>query len=262
MQSRNTQRWRGGEETLMKRRSLLEVLLASTIASNAAAQTPSVTPQPSAVTHTAYSKNTELFAEWRPLIVGQATRLTAHLTRLGERFRPCAEGKVTLTLTIDRVTSKAAADGPERPGVFRLNVTPTTEGTGRMVIDVAAASGPEHFVIDDVPVYASVQGALAKQAPPETGLVSYPKEQSWEADFATAPVKVYFPGAARIITVPSTALVRDGVTLRVYVQRTPERFEFREVATRRKIGDAIEIASGLGAADRIVVRGAEKMPRP
>jgi len=246
----------------MKLRSLLVVLLASTIASSTAAQTSGAPGQPSAVTHTAYSKNTELFAEWRPLIVGQATRLTAHLTRIGDRFTPYVEGKVTLTLTIETVTVKASADGPERAGVFRLNVTPTKPGAGRMVIDVAATTGPEHFVIDDVPVYADVRAALAKQAPAETGLVSYAKEQSWDADFATAPVKVYFPGPAHVITVPSTALVRDGTTLHVYVQRTPERFEFREVTTRRTIGDAVEITRGLGEGDRIVVRGVEKMPRP
>jgi hypothetical protein len=262
MRGRNTQRLRGREETLMKLRPVLVALFASTIPAGAAAQTSNATPQPSAVTHTAYSKNMELFAEWQPLIVGQATRLTAHLTRIGDRFTPYAEGKVTLALTIDSVKANAAADGPERPGVFRLNVTPTKTGTGRIVIDVAAATGPEHFVIDDVPVYADIQAAIAKQAPAETGLVSYAKEQSWEADFATAPVKVYFPGPARIITVPSTALVRDGTALRVYVQRTPERFEFREVTTRRTIGDAIEITRGLRDGERIVVRGAEKMPRP
>ena len=41
-----------------------------------------------AVTRTMYTNRTELFAEFRPLIAGQATRLTAHLTKLGERFQP------------------------------------------------------------------------------------------------------------------------------------------------------------------------------
>ena len=203
----------------MRTRGVFVALFVLVITGSAAAQAPATAPQLIAVTHTAYSKNTELFAEWRPLIVAQATRLTAHLTHTGDRFKPYAEGKVTLTLTIDRVTANAAADGPERPGVFRLNVTPTKAGTGRIVIDVAAATGPEHFVIDDVPVYTDVQAALAKQTPAETGLVSYPKEQSWDDDFATAPVTVYFPGPGRIITVLSTAIVRDGTTLRVYVQR-------------------------------------------
>jgi hypothetical protein len=184
-----------------------------------------------AVTRTMYIQNTELFAEWRPLVVGQATRLTAHLTRTVDRFLPYAEGKVTLTLTVDSVATNAAADGPERPGVFRLNFTPTKAGTGRVVIDVAAATGLRHFVFDDVPVYTDVRAALAKELAEETGLVSYAKERSWEEHFATAPVTALFGGAARIIVVPSTAIMRDGTTAHVYVQRTPELFELRALET-------------------------------
>jgi hypothetical protein len=183
------------------------------------------------------------------------------LTRTGERFRPYADGKVTLILSVEGVTSNAAADGPERPGVFRLNVTPTRAGSGRVVIDVAGTT-PQHFVIDDVAVYADVQAALARQPPEETGLVSYAKERSWEEEFATAPVTGLFGGAARILVVPSTAIVRDGATAHVYVQRTPERFEFRPVQPRRTFGDSVEITNGLRDGDRIVVRGADKMPRP
>ena len=246
----------------MRRRILLGAACVCLFRGSALAQTTASPPQPRALTRTMYVPNTELFAEWQPFVVGQATRLTAHLTRTGDRFRPYADGKVTLTLTVEGVTASAAADGPERPGVFRLNVTPTKAGTGRVVIDVAAATVPQHFVIDDVPVYENVQAALAKQPPEETGLVSYAKERSWEGEFATAPVTALFGGAARIIVVPSTAIVHDGPTARVYVQRTPERFELREVTTRRTFGDLIEITSGLRDGDRIVVRGAEKMPRP
>ena len=225
------------------------------------AQQPDGPPQPRAATRTLYVPNTELFAEWRPLVVGEATRLTAHLTRIGDRFRPYTEGKVTLTLTVEGVTANAVADGPERPGVFRLNVTPTKAGIGRVVIDVAAAPGAQHFVIDDVPVYVDVKAALAKEAPAETGLISYAKERSWEEDFATARVTTYFRGAGQIVVVPAAAIVRDGDTTHVFVQRTPERFELREVKTRRTIGDVIEITSGLRDGERIVVRGADKMPR-
>ena len=62
------------------------------IASAAAAQTAPAAPQPRAVNRTVYTRTTELFAEWRPLVVGQATRLTAHLTHTGDRFRPYAPG--------------------------------------------------------------------------------------------------------------------------------------------------------------------------
>jgi hypothetical protein len=224
-------------------------------------QPAAVAPQPRAVTRTLYSLSTELFAEWRPFVVGEAIRLTAHLTRTGGQFKPYTEGRVTLTLTVEKMTANAAADGPERPGVFRLNVTPTKAGTGRIVIDVTAATGAEHFVIDDVPVYADLQAAMAVQSPVETGLVSYAKERSWEEAFATAPVIAHFGGAARIITVPVTAIVHDGVATLVYVQHTPERFELREVTTRRTLGEAVEITSGLRESERIIVRGANKMPR-
>src|SRR5262245_17280919 len=60
--------------------------------------------QPRAVTRTLYTRITELFAEWRPFVVGEQTRLTAHLTRTVDRFRPYADGKVTLTLTVEGST--------------------------------------------------------------------------------------------------------------------------------------------------------------
>ena len=106
-----------------------------------------------------------------------------------------------------------------------------------------------------------VKAAIAKETPPETELISYAKERSWEEDFATAPATAYFQGAARIVLIPSVAIIRDGDTAHVYVQRTPERFEWREVKTRRTIGNAVEITSGLSDGERIVVRGVDKMPR-
>ena len=57
-----------------------------------------------------------------------------------------------------------------------------------------------------------------------------------------------------------TAIVRDGAATRVYVQRTPERFELREIRTRRTVGDRIEVIGGLNDGERIVVRGVDKMP--
>jgi hypothetical protein len=226
------------------------------------AQTPASAPQLRAVTRTIYTRNTELFAEWQPLVAGQPARLTAHLTHTGDRFRPYTEGTATLTLIVEGETANARADAPERPGVFRLNVTPTKAGTGRVVIDVTAAAGRQHFVMDGVPVYPDTRAALANEAPEEEGLISFAKERSWAQDFATAPPTVYFPGAGNILTVPASALLHDGDKTLVYVQRTPERFELRQVKTRRTFGTAIEIVNGLKESERVVVLGADKMPRP
>jgi hypothetical protein len=229
------------------------------VTGSALAQTPASAPR--AVTRTIYTRNTELFAEWQPFVAGQPTRLTAHLTHTGDRFRPYTEGTATLTLSVEGDAANAKADAPERPGVFRLNVTPTKAGTARVVIDVATAAGRQHFVMDGVSVYPDTRAALANEAPEEEGLISYAKEQSWEQDFATAPATVYFPGAGNILTVPATALLHDGDKTLVYVQRTPERFELRQVKTRRTFGPAIEIVNGLKEGERVVVRGADKMPK-
>src|SRR5215813_14060617 len=68
--------------------------------------------RPSAVTHTACFARTALFAEWPPFVVGQATRLTTHLTHTGERFRPFEDGRVTLALTVGEVKVSTIAEAP------------------------------------------------------------------------------------------------------------------------------------------------------
>lgn len=228
---------------------------------SALAQTPAP-PEPRPVTRTIYMRNTELFAEWPPLIVGQPTPLIAHVTHTGERFRAYTDGTVRLTLSVEGAAVNTSAGAPEQPGVFRLTVTPTKVGNGHMVIDVEASGVAQHFTIDDVPVYPDIRAALAREAPDEAGLIRYAKEQSWKEDFSTAPVTVLFPGAGSIVAVPASAIIRDSDTTHVYVQRTPEQFEWREVRTRRTIGNTIEVTSGLRAGERIVVVGADRMPRP
>jgi len=79
------------------------------------------------------------------------------------------------------------------------------------------------------------------------------KEPSWEADFATAPVE-------RSLMVPASAVVQDNGP-HVFVQRTPEVFELRTVKAGHTMGQSIEITTGVREGERIVVRGADKIPR-
>ncbi len=77
--------------------STVIVLVVLTVQSAAAQQAP-VPPrgnqptnanEPRATSSTVYTNKTELFATFRPpFIVGQATRIGAHLSKLGERFLP------------------------------------------------------------------------------------------------------------------------------------------------------------------------------
>jgi hypothetical protein len=223
------------------------------VAQTLAAQATKGAPALRSVSQTFYLENTELFAEWRPLVVGQASRFTAHLTKIaGGRFQALADAKVNLTLTVQGTPLEVKTEAPERPGVFRLPITPTKAGTGRIVVEVTTQVPAERFVIEDVPVYANTEAALAKQAPAETGLARYPKEQSWEVDFATASV-------GKSVTVPHSAIVQQQGAPHVYVQRNPEAFELRAVKIGNNTGTSIEITSGLREGERIVVRGADKL---
>ena len=62
---------------------------------------------------------TELFAEFRPWVVGQSVRITAHLTKVGDVFRPYTEGTVKLTLTVDSMPVEVTFDWKSlRSGIF------------------------------------------------------------------------------------------------------------------------------------------------
>ncbi|MCG7859016.1 hypothetical protein MD537_18715, partial [Flavihumibacter sediminis] len=56
---------------------------------------------PAAISYTQYSKQSELFVEFKPLIVGKTSSFATHLTVLGEVFKPLTRGKVTLSLIIN-----------------------------------------------------------------------------------------------------------------------------------------------------------------
>ena len=58
------------------------------------------------------------------------------------------------------------------------------------------------------------------------------------------------------IVVPSTAVIREGTTAHVFVQRAPGRFERRAITIGRTIDDTVEIKSGLTAGEIVVTDGA------
>lgn len=207
------------------------------------------------MSRTFYTKRTELFAEWRPFIVGQATRFSAHSTLVGDLFKPYTEGKVTVTLSGTGEELTATAEKVDRPGVFRVSLTPTKPGKAKVVVDITSSGSTEHFVIENVPVYATTEEAMAKQGPAEdTGMIRFAKETQWDMDFATVPVESK-------MVVPATAIVHQDGADYVYVQFNPERYELKPVKTSPAANGSVKINSGVTAKDRIVILGAEKLPR-
>jgi membrane fusion protein, heavy metal efflux system len=139
--------------------------------------------------YTLYTDKSELFVEFKPLIVGQTSKFAAHLTLLGENFLPYTEGTVTVSFIQDGKGIKNTANAPSSPGIFRLALQPVKEGMGRLVFDIQAKGFNDRFIIDSIQVYKDEKMAITAQ-PTESGSsdISYLKEQAWKVEFANSPV--------------------------------------------------------------------------
>ncbi|MEZ4963404.1 MAG: efflux RND transporter periplasmic adaptor subunit [Saprospiraceae bacterium] len=141
--------------------------------------------------YTLYTDKTELFVEFKPLVVGEESRFAAHFTSLGESFKAVGEGSVTLSFTGGPVNQSITADAPEVPGIFRLHLTPEKAGQYKLVFDLKTPAYAGQITIDGVTVYPDEKTALENQST-ESGsssVVTYLKEQAWKIDFANMPVQ-------------------------------------------------------------------------
>ncbi len=150
-------------------------------------------PTTEALVYTLYTDKTELFVEFKPLVVGAESRIAAHFTALGDLFKAVGEGSVTLSLKNgETIVQSITADKPEVPGIFRLRLTPKQAGKFSLVFDIKTPAYTDQIRIPDVEVYADEKTAIAKQ-PAEGGGgsdISYLKEQAWKVEFANAPARV------------------------------------------------------------------------
>jgi cobalt-zinc-cadmium efflux system membrane fusion protein len=139
--------------------------------------------------YTLYSEKTELFVEFKPLVVGSTSKFAAHFTVLGENFKALTDAKITVSLLVGAKGIKNSVDAPSSPGIFRLALEPKTDGTGTLVFDIIAKDYTDKITIENVVVYPDEKTALAKQPEHiENGDISYLKEQAWKVDFANIAV--------------------------------------------------------------------------
>lgn len=216
------------------------------------------------VTKTIYTPRTEFFAVYRPYVVGQEGRFSAHLTHITDRFAAYPVGaNVTLKLAAgDQTIEKTAMT--ERSGVFYFLFTPTAAGTGTAVVTLTTPAGTERFEAP-ITIEPDLQSAIAHQAPAQSneGIVRYSKEDGWDSRFATAPVTKLSLGSGKAATVavPKSAIVDVNGQAHLYVQRDPEAFYFRAVKTGESNDKYVAVTDGVREGDRIVTIGVEKLPR-
>lgn len=139
--------------------------------------------------YTLYTENTELFVEFKPLVVGSKSKFAAHFTILGKNFKALTDAKITVSLIVGENGIKNAVDAPSSPGIFRLALNPKTAGTGTLVFDIVTKDFTDKITIENVVVYPDEKTALAKQPEHSSGDISYLKEQAWKVEFANQAVK-------------------------------------------------------------------------
>jgi membrane fusion protein, heavy metal efflux system len=136
--------------------------------------------------YTLYSDKTEVFVEFKPLVVGQQTKFAAHFTRLGETFTSLDSGKITLSLIVAGKGVRQSNAKASSPGIFRLALTPGVAGTGKLVFDIDTRDYQDQIIIDPVTVYTDAQEVNAPEA---GGSISFLKEQAWKIEFANVELK-------------------------------------------------------------------------
>jgi membrane fusion protein, heavy metal efflux system len=145
---------------------------------------------PKAMAYTLYSDKTELFVEFKPLVVGEQTRFAAHFTVLAESFKALTTGTITVSLVVEDKGIRQTVKAPSSPGIFRLALEPVKAGVGTLIFDIVTPTYTDRITIDSVQVYPDNKTALAQQEEPApAGEISYLKEQAWKVEFANAPVK-------------------------------------------------------------------------
>lgn len=173
---------------------LATALLAAGCAAPAAEETaPAAEPW----SVTAWGELYEVFPEVDPLVAGETAEAHTHVTRLAG-FAALDEGAVEIVLhgpsegTGEQVFR---VEGPERPGVFRVEIRPESPGEYELAFRIASAAGSEEIPGGRVRVgTAERPGGLVVAPAPKGALdggepLPFLKEEQWRSDFSTGWVR-------------------------------------------------------------------------
>lgn len=136
---------------------------------------------------TSYNNLFEVFAEVSPLVVGNEAEIVAHFTWI-DGFKPLESGTVTATINVGGKTISQSAEMPARQGIYKLKITPDTEGEGSMVFVVKTNGEESTLTVNNIKVYRDeheAQHAAAKSKATSSNGVVFTKEMSWKVNFAT-----------------------------------------------------------------------------
>lgn len=165
-------------------------------------------PEPHPESFSNWTTKTELFAEYLPLIAGETSRFTVHLTRL-DTFKPVTAGRVEIRLQGEGAEALSfTAASPARPGIFEVDVKPSAAGQYRLTIHLAGGPLEDTHDLGAIECTATKTEALHAHTPGVEEKIAFLKEQQWTMDFATAIIEDRRLRAS--VRVPAEVLPRSG----------------------------------------------------
>ena len=156
-----------------------------------------------ALVYTHYTDATELFVEFPPLVVNEASTFIAHFTRM-DNFKPLSSGTLDVHLKQHgKTAARFRVKQPARTGIFLPGVTARQSGDYQLLLEIR--DGDLHAVHDlgMVTVFAS-KDAIHIDQQDTAGEINYLKEQQWDNPFAISraglqALRPSVPGFATVI---------------------------------------------------------------
>ena len=143
-------------------------------------------PHPESITN--WTTKSELFVEYPPLIAGQTSRFAIHLTRL-DSFKPISRARVEVRLEQPNAQPAVfTASAPSRPGIFGIDVRPSTTGDVHLTIHVNGEITDIHD-LGEISSSVTKAAAVHGHAPDTEEKIAFLKEQQWTLDFGTEVVE-------------------------------------------------------------------------
>ncbi|MDA1354268.1 MAG: hypothetical protein O3A01_07385 [bacterium] len=138
--------------------------------------------------HTTWTKKTELFVEFPPLIVGEPSQFLAHYSDQ-RTFKPLLKGKLNISLqdSDGNTVASAMVSEPARPGIFTPTLVAQKSGVYSLVFDISAGALRDTITISGVAVYNTKHDAAhaSRHSEHSGDGISFLKEQAWNIEFET-----------------------------------------------------------------------------
>jgi RND family efflux transporter MFP subunit len=133
---------------------------------------------------TVFSDSCEYFAEIKPMIKGQPTEASIHITRLSD-YKPFAEGAMGIRVIQNgNLIGSGDTNKPRIPGIYPVKFTVSKGGSVSLQFVFKGIGFRDSVMISNAIVYESEEEF--KKAPPledPSGVIKFTKEMAWKIDF-------------------------------------------------------------------------------